>query len=512
MSFEPSRPDLVLGVAGTGAMGRGIAQIAAVAGIETRLFDAREGAVEESKDFITRMLRRAAEKGRMEDSAVDDALTRLKPVEKLGDFAKCHVVVEAVVEDLDVKQQLFCDLERVVSADAVLATNTSSLSVTRIAAACSHPERVAGFHFFNPVPLMKVVEVVPGARTAPQVVDALAGLATRMGHRPVRASDTPGFLVNHAGRGFGLEALRIHAEGVADVADIDRVMREAAGFPMGPFELMDLTGLDVSHAVMQSIYRQFNDEPRFRPVVATAQRVAAGLLGRKTGEGFYQYRDGTRIEPEEPQAPNVLPEKVWVGGSDLEETGKLIAFIERLPDGIKLATRGRPAPEAVCLVATLAKDATACAVELDLDPTRTMAVDTLLGLDRRLTLMATPLTSPGSRVAAHGLLARSGLPVTVIGDSPGFIAQRILAAIVNIGCDIAQQGIARADDIDIAVRLGLGYPKGPLALGDALGSYRVLTILERLLETTGDPRWRPSLWLRRRALLGVSLTTPDFAG
>ena len=215
-----------------------------------------------------------------------------------AELAPCDLVVEAIVEDLSAKQRLFADLEQIVRADAVLATNTSSLSVSAIAAACARPERVAGYHFFNPVPLMKLVEVIPGQHTAEPVVAALQELALRMGHRPVRATNSPGFLVNHAGRGYGTEALRILAEGVATPVEIDRILREAAGFRMGPFELFDLVGIDVAHAVMESIYRQFYDEPRFRPQPLIRRYVDAGLLGRKSGAGFYRYVDGRQEIPD----------------------------------------------------------------------------------------------------------------------------------------------------------------------------------------------------------------------
>src|SRR5690606_10302928 len=212
-------------------------------------------------------------------------------------LAGCDLVVEAIVERLDAKRALFAELEGIVGEGCVLASNTSSLSVTAIAAGCARPQRVVGWHFFNPVPLMKVVEVVNGARTEPGIVDDMVALSRATGHLPVVAQDTPGFIVNHAGRAYGTESLKALSEGVADVPTIDRILREqvgfdGSGFRLGPFELMDLTGLDVSHPVMESIYRQFYDEARFRPSVITAQRVAAGLLGRKTGEGFYRYADG----------------------------------------------------------------------------------------------------------------------------------------------------------------------------------------------------------------------------
>ncbi|MGB8435659.1 MAG: 3-hydroxyacyl-CoA dehydrogenase, partial [Burkholderiales bacterium] len=382
----------------------------------------------------------------------------------------------------------------------------SSLQVTAIAATCKRPDRVAGFHFFNPVPLMKVVEVIDGVMTAPWVGAALTRLAERMGHAPVRAKDTPGFIVNHAGRAYGTEAFQILREGIAEFHQVDRVLREGAGFRMGPFELLDLTGLDVSHSVMESIYNQYYQEPRYRPSPIAAQRVVAGLFGRKSGgRGFYRYTDGKAESIADAPVPPATDGPVWVSRAGLgAELDDLLTKLD--PRGERgAATDDRT----LCLVAPLGRDATTAALAVGLDPARTVAVDCLAGLTKRRTLMTTPLTTPAMRDAAHALLAKDGVPVTVIHDSPGFIAQRVVAQIVNIGADIAQQRIATPQDIDRAVTLGLGYPIGPLAWGDAIGPARILAILGELFDFYQDPRYRPSPWLKRRARLGVSLLTPE---
>jgi len=302
-----------VGVVGAGAMGRGIAQIAAQAGSTVRLFDTQAQTVAKARDDVFTQWDRMQEKGRLEPAAVQGCKQRLQPAGGLQDLADCDLVVEAIVERLDAKQGLFAQLEGIVKPGAVLVTNTSSLSVTAIAAALKQPERFAGYHFFNPVPLMKVVEVIAGLKTDAAVCSGLAAYATQMGHKPVQAQDTPGFIVNHAGRGYGTEALRVVGEGVTDFATVDRILRDQAGFKLGPFELMDLTALDVSHPVMESIYRQYYDEPRYRPSVITAQRLAGGVVGRKVGQGFYRYTDGKAQVPAEPPVPQVaeIP-PVWV--------------------------------------------------------------------------------------------------------------------------------------------------------------------------------------------------------
>lgn len=505
---DSTREAQVVAVVGSGIMGRGIAQLSAQAGFTTWLFDAQAGAAAAGRQAIVDVLRHLVEKGRVERSVADDVIGRIQVASDLAEIAGAGIVVEAIVEKLEIKKRLFTDLEAVVSDGCVLATNTSSLSVTAIAAGLRLPGRCAGFHFFNPAPLMKIVEVVAGARTAPQTLQTLSRLATAMGHKPVRVKDMPGFLVNHAGRGYVTEALRVLTEGVAGPTDVDRVMRDAAGFRMGPFELLDLTGLDVSHPVMESIYHQFYQEPRFRPSPEAQRRLDAGLLGRKAGEGFYRY-GGAPDSAAEPPAPPDRPTAIWVSPAEPRSHATLIAFLGALPRPPVIEHGAVPSADALCLVTPFGADATTTAVEQHLDPTRTLAVDAIFDFRGRLTLMSTPLTSASYRRQAHGILRSGGLPVTLIADSPGFVVQRILATIANISCDIAQQRIADPTDIDDAVQLGLGYPAGPMTLGDRIGTPRLLQILNGLHEATGDPRYRPSLWLRRRALLRVPLATPD---
>jgi 3-hydroxybutyryl-CoA dehydrogenase len=492
--LDVSRSDLVAGVAGAGTMGRGIAQVLAQCGARTLLYDAQPGAAQKARDAVAQSLSRLAEKGRLGESDAHAIVARIETVASIEAFSACHVVVEAIVEDLEAKRALFQSLEKITSESCILASNTSSLSVTAMAAACQRPGRVAGYHFFNPVPVMKIVEVVDGVLTEPWVGEALAALARRFGHAPIRCKDTPGFVVNHAGRAFVPEALRILQEGVADFATIDRILVDAAGFRLGPFGLMDLVGLDVSHAVMKSMYHQYFEEAKYRPSFLAEPRVAAGLLGRKTGRGWYVYGEDGRAQPvAEKPVPGGKPRPVWA-----------------VPE-LKEIVRGeaKPGPDCVCFVAPLGKDATTTALELGLDPAHTVAVDPLFGFAKRRTLMTTPVTRPEVRDAAHALLAADGVPVSVINDSPGFVAQRVVAHIVNVGCDIAQLRIASPEDLDRAVTLGLGYPKGPLAMGDALGPKRVLAVLEAMYDLFQEPRYRPSPWLRRRAQLGVSLLTPE---
>ena len=507
MPKNPSSEDYVIGVLGAGAMGRGIVQVAAAGGMTVRLFDTNSAAVDDAVKFIGGMFDRAAEKGRMEKDAAAAASARIHAVSSMQEFAGCDAVVEAVIENLDVKKKVFAELESIVADDVILVSNTSSLSVTTIAADCAHPNRVAGFHFFNPVPLMPLVEVIAGVLTEEWVCEALMGIGRRMTREPVRVNDAPGFLVNQVGRGFNIEAAHMVQEGISDTVSIDRIMRDGAGFRMGPFQLMDLTGLDVTHPATVLIYEQSFHEPRFRPAMMMEARTRAGRLGRKVGGGFYNYEGGQMETPEEAPAPAYDGRPVWVSAAEAEGQAAVAGVLKEV--GAAIDDGATPGSDSLILVTPVGDDATTTAVDQGLDPERTVAVDTVMGFGMRRTLMTTPVTDPAYRDAAHGVMSSDGVPATMVNDGPGFVAQRIVAMICNVGCSVAQMGIASPEDIDKAVTLGLNYPYGPLAFGDRIGPARILRILDGIYGLTRDPRYRPSPWLTRRAKLGVSLLTPN---
>jgi 3-hydroxybutyryl-CoA dehydrogenase len=496
---------LRIGVVGAGTMGRGIVQLFAQAGHAVLCFDEKPGAAAEGLAAMFVTLEGLVAKGKVACDALDGIRSRATSCASLADLARCDVVIEAIVEDIAVKRDLFARLEGIVADNCILATNTSSLIVAEIASACRHPERVAGLHFFNPVPLMKVAEVIAAVRTAPSAIASLRAIVEGAGHKSVVVADQPGFLVNHAGRGLYTEGLRIVEERIATPSEVDDVLRDGLGFRMGPFELLDLTGLDVSSKVMTSIYEQFQEEPRFRPSSLVPPRVAAGLCGRKTGEGWYRYEKGQKIEPARKSTPS-LPNGVSVWIDPDAPDGDALAELVRKSGG----RRRLQASEAdICVVQPIGEDATSAALRLGLDPTLCVAVDPIVPFVGRRTMMLTVNTTPAVRDAAHALLASDEVPVTVIGDSVGFIAQRVIATIVNIAANIAQRAIAEVEDLEAAVRIGLGYPSGPLHWGDRIGAGRIMQILNGQLRATGDPRYRPSPWIARRTALGVSLLTPE---
>jgi 3-hydroxybutyryl-CoA dehydrogenase len=535
-------------IVGTGVMGRGVAQWAATAGHTVELADARRESVGEAVAFVTGMLERAVKKGRLSESDAAAARERLVPLsspfavpETPGEAPE--IVVEAVREDLETKTAVFTELEKALPGTTVFTTNTSSLSVTEIAARLADPSRLAGLHFFNPVPLMRIAEVVPGAETRAEIPALLTDFVEGCGHRAVTVADTPGFLVNHAGRGLVTEALALLEESLAPPADLDAVARDVLGLRMGPFELMDLTGLDVTASVIETVWRGFRHSERLRPSYLTANRVTAGLHGRKTGRGFYPYGPDA---PDDAAAPAAMPARgdaarpvTVVGeGKDADAvrallgvgpgTGSGSGSEGRLPDaegtfadaehqlpgpeGRFAGSEGQhPDAEPLLLVPTWGGTVAEAVAERHLPAARTLGVDPLaVQSGRRHVLAVAPATDPGAvRDACAVLASRTGAPVTVVRDTAGSAAQRMLASIVSVAASIAERHIAAPADIDLAVTAGLGYPYGPLAWGERIGAARMLSLQRALLATTGDPRYRPTRWLTERAQLGLALTAPD---
>jgi 3-hydroxybutyryl-CoA dehydrogenase len=450
------------------------------------LFDLDAAALAKAGEDIASRIVRMVEKGQLPAEAVEDARGRLTLAASLSDFATCDVVVEAIVERLEPKQALFAELEGIVGPQAVLASNTSSLSIAAIAKRCRDRSRVCGLHFFNPVPLMKLVEVVVAPMTSEATTARAKALSQVLGKVAVTVKDGPGFLVNLQGRAYVTEALALVHERVADPATVDRIMRGGAGFRMGPFELMDLTGIDVNYPVSTYIHQGYHYDPRLKTTPLHALMADAGLFGRKTGRGFHDYSEGAAAyAAPEPSGLQIRPR-----------------FAEPSPHWALLGDV--EAGEDIALVAPLGEDCAGACHRLGLDPKATVAIDFTGAGSKHLTVMAA-VGGDAAAAAVGDWLRGLGFAVEVIADSPGFVLQRVLAMIANLGCELAQTGVGAPADIDTAMKLAQNYPKGPLEWAEWLGLARCLEIMRQLQAVTGSDRYRPSLWLRRRALLGLSV-------
>lgn len=480
-----------LGVVGAGPMGAGIAQVGLTAGLAVVLFDLDFAALARAGQDVEGRIARLVEKGQLPDGAVADCMARLTLARGLEDFALCDAVIEAIVERLEPKQALFAALEGIVAPEAVLASNTSSLSIAAIAKDCRHKDRVCGLHFFNPVPLMKLVEVVVAPATSAEVAERATALTRQLGKVPVTCKDGPGFLVNLQGRAYTTEGLAIVQEQVADPATIDRILRDGAGFRMGPFELLDLTGIDVNYPVTTFIYEGYQHDPRLKTTTLHALMADAGRFGRKTGQGFHAYGPDAPAPFEQPRpSGRVLRPRLGEGSPHWQALGA----IDHGDD--------------VTLIAPLGEDCATACHRLGLDPRNTVAVDFTAVERRHLTVMAA-IGGAAQAEAVADWLRGLDFVVEVIKDSPGFVLQRVMAMVANLACELAQIGVGSPHDIDTAMKLAQNYPAGPLEWAERLGLPNCYAIISQLQAITGSDRYRPSLWLRRRALLGLSAYTPD---
>jgi len=508
MAHQSLNENFKLGILGAGAMGRGIAQVAALGGLSVVMIDGQAGVAKDAIGFIESMLGRAVEKKRLDQAAADAAMKKISVGDDLASLKGCNLIIEAIIEDIEIKKKTFKQLEDLCGAETILASNTSALPISVIGSECEHRGRIAGMHFFNPVPLMKLVEVIHTPFTDPDVITLLCQVAERMGRTPVRVKDNPGFLAGNTGRAYFTEALRLHQEQIASPADIDRIARDAGGFRMGPFELIDLIGMDVNYPATLSMFHDFFSEPRYRPSPDYRLLFESKTLGRKTGQGFYRYDDDKKpiIDPE-PDAPKSMPKKVWLWGHNKTTLKQLTDLANKA--GVGIDTGKKPGKGVLALIAPLAEDATTTALSLGIDPLHTVAVDTLFGWETRRTAMAPPGADPGTIEQALGLLASDGVKITRVNDSPGFVMPRIQAVMTNLSCENCQLGVATPEGLDTAMKLGFNYPEGPLEAGDRIGAKQILEVIESLYTFYGDDRYRTSPWLKRRARMGVSLKTPE---
>lgn len=494
-----------IAVIGAGAMGAGIAQVAAQAGHPVLLLDNRPGAAAQAIDTIGRQLGKRVDAGKLSAEARSATMARLRAVEQLDALADCSLIVEAIAENLDAKRALFLQLEQLCDERCILASNTSSLSITSIGAPLEHPQRLLGLHFFNPAPVMALVEIVSGLASDPALAECLYNTASAWGKKPVHTRSTPGFIVNRVARPFYAESLRLVQEEAGDCPTLDALMRDAGGFAMGAFELTDLIGHDVNYAVTCSVFDAYYGDNRFQPSLIQKALVDAGRLGRKSGQGFYDYRPGAERPP-----ASVLPEATAVQSCVVEgDMGIVQPLIARLQArGVDINRREGPGLLRVgSAVLALSDGRMACqrAREDGLDNLILLDLAFDYGQATRLAISCTHDIDPVAFEQGVALLQQAGLDISLLSDSPALAVLRTVAMLANEACDALLQGVASAADIDLAMRAGVNYPRGPLAWAHTLGLPYLLRALEHLHATYGEERYRPSLLLRRRVAQGRTL-------
>ncbi|WP_427921343.1 3-hydroxyacyl-CoA dehydrogenase [Streptomyces sp. cg40] len=483
-------------VVGTGTMGQGIAQVALTAGHVVRLYDTVPGRARDATDAIRARLDRLVEKDRFTAADRDAAHARLLPAETLAELADCTLVVEAVLERLDVKQQLMRDLEDVVGEDCLLATNTSSLSVTAIGAALRNPGRFVGLHFFNPAPLLPLVEVVSGFATDVTSATRAYEMSRAWGKTPVACADTPGFIVNRIARPFYAEAFAAYEAQAADPATIDAILRESGGFKMGAFELTDLIGQDVNESVTHSVWQSFFQDVRFAPSLAQRRLVESGRLGRKTGQGWYDHGADAELPEPHTAEPAQPPAYVVVEG-DMGPAADLVALIREAG----IVVREEEEDHGTRMVLPGGGQLALADGQTSVEFRDVVYFDLALDYRRagRIALSASQDTASGTLSEAIGLFQALGKDVSVIGDAPGMIVARTVARIVDLAHDAVAKGVATEEDIDTAMRLGVNYPLGPFEWSRRLGRSWAYDLLDDLHLRDPSGRYAPSLALYRHA-------------
>jgi 3-hydroxybutyryl-CoA dehydrogenase len=498
----------VIGVVGAGTMGSGIAQLAAQSGARTLLFDPAEGAAQAGAERARAGIAKLVEKGVLTDDAAEVG-ARLEVAGAIGDLAACSIIIEAAPERLELKHELFAELSR-VAPEAVLASNTSSIPITAIARAAADPSRVVGLHFFNPAPLMQLVELIAGLQSSAEALAIARAAGEAMGRRVIEATDGPGFLVNRCNRPFGLEALRLVQERIADVPTIDAIVR-AAGFRMGPFELQDLVGIDVGFEVSKSFYALSFGEPRWRPSPLSARMVDAGRLGRKAGQGWYTYNNGTPHRPEDPEAPEPgVPEDVdgpvLISGflpiadelrALADEAGFAVADEADGDVPWLILECGPPEEDSPPLQG--APRALLCAEGAlqALDQGGSAAGFHALSPVGLVELTRSEATTEVAAQRTEAFFSALGLPTTWVADAPGLVLGRIVAQVVNECAFAVGEGVGTAADVDDGMKLGMNYPTGPLEWADEIGLDHIVMILDGLREEYGEERYRTAPLLRR---------------
>ncbi len=496
----------VIGVIGAGTMGAGIAQVAASAGHRVWLYDVTENAATLGVQKLTSGLQKLVDKGRIDDQRLQQIIGNISVADSLKDLADCSLVIEAIVENLEIKQKLFTKLETLCRDSTILASNTSSLSLTAIGAPLKRPEKLVGIHFFNPAPIMKLVEIISSLATGKSVADTAFDTIAEWGKKPVHARSTPGFIVNRVARPFYAEGLRMLEEGTASVATIDSIIKDAGGFRMGPFELMDLIGHDVNYAVTCSVFDAYYGDPRFKPSLTQKELVDAGFLGRKSGRGFYRYDKTADAEQPETVTSKHSPDHIVLSGNS-DFIQQCAALLEQSDFNFDRADSTDSFIQAGTARICLTNGKTATLLANESQETDLVIVDLTLDFKSatRVALAAADQTSKQALNEATGFFQVIGKTVSIIDDSPGLCVMRTVCMLANEGADAVNQMVCNAEAVDIAMKNGVNYPKGPLQWASELGLPMVVEVLDNLYAYYGEDRYRVSPLLRRKAYTGDSL-------
>jgi len=492
-------------VIGAGTMGAGIAQVAAAAGHTVYLFDTQPGAAARGIEKIQSALQRRVDSGKADQIDVDALIDRIKPVEPvdgLVGIGSARLIIEAIVENLEIKRALLEELDTIVDKDTILASNTSSLSITALARDIENPSRVVGMHFFNPPPLMALVEVIKGLQTSDEIAQTVSDTCTAWGKSPVFAKSTPAFIVNRVARPYYGEAYRAIEEGAADFATVDALIREAGGFRMGPFELMDLIGIDVNFSVTCSVFDAFFQDPRYKPSLLQREMVDGGLLGRKTGQGFFRYGEDREVPEPSTAASIPAPKQIEICG----DAGLLDPLVSRWVDaGIEIKEAdgdGRLRVDGVNIAVTEGRPATELS-SADDEPWALVDLAMDYGACTRVAIAGCSQYPDAADIAA-GLFQAAGKSVSVINDHPGLIVMRTVAMLINEAYEAIHTDVAEPAAIDIAMRGGVNWPQGPMVMSEQIGPWLALEVLENLSELYQDDRYRPSLGLRKAVWSGTA--------
>lgn len=494
--------DRAVVVIGAGTMGAGIAEVAATAGHPVYLCDTSDAALDRGRAQIRASIDKRIARARIGKDEGEAIYARVTPAGSATKLEYVGLVIEAIVENLDIKTAALRDIAARVDAEAILATNTSSLSVTALASRLPQPERVVGMHFFNPATILPLVEVVRGQASDSQVIDTIMATARAWKKVPVACQSTPGFIVNRVARPFYGEALRLLLEQHTAPATLDAVMRECGGFRMGPCELMDLIGHDVNFAVTRSVWEGFFHDPRYQPSLVQKQLVDAGWLGRKSGRGFYAYGD-EQSPPAADDLQGVPTTRVRIEG-ELGPAEPLAVLIEEA--GIPLQRvdgQGVLRVDGLALALTDGRSAAVRATALG-EPVVLFDLALDYRTSTRIALAGALDVTEAQLASAAGLFTALGKKVSVLGDAAGLAVSRTVAMLVNEAADAVQQGIASESDVDAAMTGGVNYPLGPLAWGRKVQLPYIAGVLRHLSDAYGEDRYRVSPWLQARAQSGAT--------